>query len=236
MMEALKDASHLYEVEHRAQHAARPGFRIQEIRLSKTQKVPWHYHNNVQDTFYVLEGELRIFLQDPQGGSAPPARRNLHRPRAPPAPRHQRRREIGYVPGPAGHRRIRFRPLGQSEMKTAYNIDTDIKFNPLELIDVRRIQQETKEQWVNQTLCRVNDCVVRLGVLQGEFHWHKHDHEDEFFYVVEGKFVIDLDGRTVELQPQQGFTVPKGVMHRTRAPVRSVILMIEGKGVVPTGD
>jgi mannose-6-phosphate isomerase-like protein (cupin superfamily) len=80
------------------------------------------------------------------------------------------------------------------------------------------------------------DCVVRLGVLQGEFHWHKHDHEDEFFYVVEGKFVIDLDGRTVELKPQQGFTVPKGVMHRTRAPVRSVILMIEGKGVVPTGD
>lgn len=120
--------------------------------------------------------------------------------------------------------------------KTPYSINTDVKFNPLELIDVKRLQQETKEQWVNQTLCRVNDCVVRLGVLQGEFHWHKHDNEDEFFYVVEGKFVIDLDGRTVELKPQQGFTVPKGVMHRTRAPVRSVILMIEGKGVVPTGD
>ena len=107
---------------------------------------------------------------------------------------------------------------------------------PIGLIDVDRIQRETKEQWVNQALCRVNDCVVRLGVLQGEFHWHKHDDEDEFFYVVEGSFVIDLDGRTVELKPQQGFTVPKGVMHRTRAPVRSVILMIEGKGVVPTGD
>jgi mannose-6-phosphate isomerase-like protein (cupin superfamily) len=120
--------------------------------------------------------------------------------------------------------------------KTPYSINTDVRFNPLELIDVKRLQQETKEQWVNQTLCRVNDCVVRLGVLQGEFHWHKHDNEDEFFYVVEGKFVIDLDGRTVELKPQQGFTVPKGVMHRARAPVRSVILMIEGKGVVPTGD
>ena len=123
-------------------------------------------------------------------------------------------------------------------MKTAppYNISTDIRFNPLELIDVERIQKETRDQWVNQTLCRVNDCVVRLGVLQGEFHWHKHDEEDEFFYVVEGRFVIELDGRTVELKPQQGFTVPQGVMHRTRAPVRSVILMIEGKGVVPTGD
>jgi mannose-6-phosphate isomerase-like protein (cupin superfamily) len=120
--------------------------------------------------------------------------------------------------------------------KTPYSINTDIRFNPLELIDVQRIQQETREQWVNQTLCRVNDCVVRLGVLQGEFHWHKHDDEDEFFYVVEGRFLIDLDGRTVELKPQQGFTVPKGVTHRTRAPVRSVILMIEGKGVVPTGD
>src|SRR3954466_10146401 len=65
-MEAVKDASALYEVEHRAQHAARPGFRIQELKISKKQKVPWHFHNNVQDTFYVLEGELRIFLQDPK--------------------------------------------------------------------------------------------------------------------------------------------------------------------------
>ena len=117
-----------------------------------------------------------------------------------------------------------------------YSIHTDVMFKPLELVDVNRLQEETKEQWFNQTLCQVNDCVVRLGVLQGEFHWHKHDGEDEFFYVIEGKFVIDLEGRTVELAPQQGFTVPKGVLHRTRAPVRTVILMIEGKGVVPTGD
>ena len=120
--------------------------------------------------------------------------------------------------------------------RTPYSIHADVKFNPLELIDVRRLQKENREQWFNQTLCQVNDCVVRLGVLQGEFHWHKHNAEDEFFYVVEGKFVIDLEGRSVELTPQQGFTVPKGVLHRTRAPVRSVILMIEGKGVVPTGD
>lgn len=121
-------------------------------------------------------------------------------------------------------------------VQTPYSIHTDVKFKPLELIDVQRLQKETKDQWFNQTLCEVNDCVVRLGVLQGEFHWHKHDDEDEFFYVVEGKFVIDLEGRSVELRPQQGFTVPKGVMHRTKAPVRSVILMIEGKSVVPTGD
>jgi mannose-6-phosphate isomerase-like protein (cupin superfamily) len=82
----------------------------------------------------------------------------------------------------------------------------------------------------------VNDSVVRLGVVQGEFHWHKHDNEDEFFYVVEGKFLIDLEGRTVELVPQQGFTVPRGIMHRTRAPVRTVILMVEGRTVTPTGD
>jgi mannose-6-phosphate isomerase-like protein (cupin superfamily) len=117
-----------------------------------------------------------------------------------------------------------------------YAIHTDIRFPPLALIDVRKLQQETKDQWFNQTLCEVNDSVVRLGVLQGEFHWHKHDADDEFFYVVEGKFIIDLEGRTVELAPQQGFTVPKGVLHRTRAPVRSVVLMIENKGVVPTGD
>ena len=65
-MEAVKDDKPLYEVERRAEHAARPGFRITELQISKTQKVPWHYHSNVQDTFYVLEGSLRIFLQDPK--------------------------------------------------------------------------------------------------------------------------------------------------------------------------
>jgi len=65
-MEAIKDASHLYEVERRAEHAARPGFRITELQLSAKQKVPWHYHNTVADTFYVLAGELRIFLQQPK--------------------------------------------------------------------------------------------------------------------------------------------------------------------------
>lgn len=64
--QALKDASHLYEVERRATHAARPGFRITELQLSPTQTVPWHCHNNVGDTFYVLEGQLRLFLQNPK--------------------------------------------------------------------------------------------------------------------------------------------------------------------------
>jgi mannose-6-phosphate isomerase-like protein (cupin superfamily) len=77
---------------------------------------------------------------------------------------------------------------------------------------------------------------VRLGVIQGEFHWHKHDNEDEFFYVVAGKLLIDVDGRTIELNPNQGFTVPRGVVHRTRAPSRTAMLMIEGAGVTPTGD
>jgi mannose-6-phosphate isomerase-like protein (cupin superfamily) len=118
---------------------------------------------------------------------------------------------------------------------TPYAIHTDVKFGPLELIDVARFQRE-HEPWFNQTLTRVNDCVVRLGILHGEFHWHKHDKEDEFFYVVEGRLLIDLEGRTVELTPQQGFTVPTGVVHRTRAPERTVVLMIEGATVTPTGD
>jgi len=90
--------------------------------------------------------------------------------------------------------------------------------------------------WYNQTLCQVNASVVRLGVIEGEYHWHKHDHDDEFFYVVEGKLLIDLEGRTVELGPRQGFVVSKGVLHRTRAPERTVILMFENAGIVPTGD
>ncbi len=117
-----------------------------------------------------------------------------------------------------------------------YSINLDTRYAPLELIDIQALVDECKDLWHNQTLVRVNDCVVRLGVVQGEFHWHKHEKEDEFFYVVEGRFVIDLEGWTVELTPRQGFTVPKGVMHRTRAPERTVILMIEGAGVIPTGD
>ena len=117
-----------------------------------------------------------------------------------------------------------------------YSIHTDVKFRPLERIDIRTLQTAVKEKWFNQTLCQVNEAVVRLGVIQGEFHWHKHDREDEFFYVVDGKFLIDLDDRTVELTPQQGFVVPKGVRHRTRAAERTVILMVERGTVIPTGD
>ena len=120
--------------------------------------------------------------------------------------------------------------------KTPYSINTDIRFSPLEMIDIPAIVEACEEPWFNQTLCAVNDSVVRLGIIRGEFHWHKHDDEDEFFYVVDGRFLIDLEDRTVELNPKQGFTVPKGINHRTRAPDGAVILMVEGRGVVPTGD
>ena len=117
-----------------------------------------------------------------------------------------------------------------------YAINLAPKFNPLELIDIQSLVNANQERWYNQTLCKVNDCVVRLGVAQGEFHWHQHQNEDEFFYLVSGKFFIDLEDRTVELKPTQGFTVPKGFTHRTRAPEKAVFLMIEGAGIVPTGS
>lgn len=120
--------------------------------------------------------------------------------------------------------------------RSKYKINTDIQFGPLEKVDVGALEQACPHDWFNQTLCQVNDCVVRLGVLKGEFHWHKHDQEDEFFYVVQGRLLIDLQGRTIELSPQQGTLVPRQVVHRTRAPVRTVVLMIEGATVTPTGD
>ena len=112
----------------------------------------------------------------------------------------------------------------------------DIKFPPLHLVNVPALVKACTEKWYNQTLCKVNDSVVRLGVMQGEYHWHKHDDDDEFFFVLEGHFIIDLEDRSVDLQPQQGFVVPKGVKHRTRAPDRAVILMVETVAIVPTGD
>lgn len=117
-----------------------------------------------------------------------------------------------------------------------YDINLDVKFDYLQLIDVRNLVATCEKQWFNQTLCQVNDCVVRLGVLQGEFHWHKHEREDEFFFVLEGELSIDLERETVTLGPHQGYTVPRGLLHRTRAPSRTAVLMVEGSSVKPTGD
>ena len=119
---------------------------------------------------------------------------------------------------------------------TPYFTRLDILHQPLETIDVNTLSASVKHPWLNQTLCQVNDSVVRVGIVQGEYHWHKHDDDDEFFYVVEGALLIDLEGRTVQLTPGQGFVVPKTVMHRTRAPQRTIILMVENKGIIPTGN
>ena len=123
-----------------------------------------------------------------------------------------------------------------------YETRLNILHGPLELIDVNAMAAACEYKWFNQTLCKVNSSVVRLGIIEGEYHWHKHDEEDEFFYVVEGKLLIDIEetngveGRTVELTPGQGFVVPKSVVHRTRAPQRTVILMVENAGIIPTGS
>ncbi len=105
-----------------------------------------------------------------------------------------------------------------------------------EVIDVPALVAANSHSWYNQTLCGVNESVVRLGVVQGEYHWHKHDTQDEFFYVVSGHFLIDLEDRTIDLRPGQAFVVPKGLLHRPRAPEKTVILMMEEAGIVPTGD
>src|SRR3954447_1548950 len=117
-----------------------------------------------------------------------------------------------------------------------YDIHLDDKFGALRLIDVAA-EAAAHEPWFNQTLTSVNDAVVRLGVIDGDFHWHKHDDTDEFFLVLDGELLIDVEDReTVTLDRHQGYTVPKGVVHRTRAPRRTSILMVEAAGVEPTGD
>ncbi len=112
----------------------------------------------------------------------------------------------------------------------------DVKFNHLEVIDVPAIVRACKDQWFNQTLTRVNDSVVRIGIVRGEYHWHKHDRDDEFFFVLEGRLFIDLEDRTIELAPGQGVTISRGVRHRPRAPQKTVMLMVETSEIQPTGD
>ena len=113
----------------------------------------------------------------------------------------------------------------------------NILYGPLQLIDIQSLVDQCTDQWYTQTLCQVNDSVVRLGILHGEYHWHKHDKEDEFFFTLDGKLIIDLEGaKSVEVNPQQGYLVPKGIVHKTRAPEKTVVLMIETAGIIPTGD
>jgi mannose-6-phosphate isomerase-like protein (cupin superfamily) len=121
-------------------------------------------------------------------------------------------------------------------MSQNYNINLNIKYNHLDLIDVNEIVKANKEKWFNQTLTRVNDSVVRIGIIEGEFHWHKHDNDDEFFFVLKGTLYIDFESKTIEVNPGQGITVSRGVVHRTRAPKRVVMLMVETAEIVPTGD
>jgi len=117
-----------------------------------------------------------------------------------------------------------------------YSIDLEIKFKPLEIIDFPTLIADSSKKWQNFSLCKVNDAVVRLAVIEGEFHWHIHKKEDEFFYVIDGVLLIDLEDKTIELNANQGFTVPKGIKHRTRAPLRTSVLLVEKYSIRPTGD
>jgi Cupin domain len=117
-----------------------------------------------------------------------------------------------------------------------YATHLNVLYPQLELVDIPALVSACRDRWYNQTLCQVNDSVVRLGVIEGEYHWHSHEADDEFFFVVDGRLLIDLEGRTIELLPTQGFVVPRGVLHRTRAPGKTVILMVEPAGIIPTGD
>jgi mannose-6-phosphate isomerase-like protein (cupin superfamily) len=112
----------------------------------------------------------------------------------------------------------------------------DVKFDHLQTIDVNEMVRECTDKWFNQTLTKVNDSVVRVGIIEGEYHWHKHERDDEFFFVLSGQLLVDLEDRTIELNANQGITIPRGVVHRTRAPRKTVMLMVETSQIQPTGD
>ena len=116
-----------------------------------------------------------------------------------------------------------------------YNQHMDIKYPHQEVIDVNNLIAGCDVNWYNQTLTRINDSVARLGIVEGVYHWHKHDEDDEFFFILSGKLLIDLEDKTLELNPNQGTTISKGVMHRPRAPVKTVMLMVETASIDPVG-
>jgi mannose-6-phosphate isomerase-like protein (cupin superfamily) len=122
-------------------------------------------------------------------------------------------------------------------MEETYNYVTklDVKYKHFEKIDVNSMVAENPHKWYNETLTKVNDSVVRLGIVEGEYHWHKHEAEDEFFFILEGQLLIDLEDRTITLNAGEGVTISKGVMHRPRALKKTVMLMVEPDTIQPTG-
>jgi mannose-6-phosphate isomerase-like protein (cupin superfamily) len=116
-----------------------------------------------------------------------------------------------------------------------YNQHMNVLYEHLQLINVPDIVENCTDKWFNQTLTQVNDSVVRLGIVEGEYHWHKHENEDEFFFVLSGKLLIDLEDKTIELGPNQGATITKNVLHRPRAPQKTVMLMVETNSIDPIG-
>jgi mannose-6-phosphate isomerase-like protein (cupin superfamily) len=122
------------------------------------------------------------------------------------------------------------------EKQFDYITKLDIKFGHLERIDIPQMVNECTDKWFNQTLTRVNDSVVRIGIVEGEYHWHKHENDDEFFFVIEGLLLIDMEDSTIELNPGQGVTISKGILHRPRALKKTVMLMIETHTIKPTGE
>ena len=122
------------------------------------------------------------------------------------------------------------------EKKYDYVTKLDIRFGHLQKIDVPKMVKACTDKWYNETLTQVNESVIRLGIVEGEYHWHKHDDDDEFFFVLEGQLLIDLEDQTIELNPGQGVTISKGIKHRPRAPKKTVMLMVETSTIQPTGS
>lgn len=118
-----------------------------------------------------------------------------------------------------------------------YDITMQPQYAGLERFDVNQAKTLSDHHWFNRTLCAVNGSLVRLGVFEGEFHWHSHEGEDELFYVVDGRLEIEVEGREpIVLGPQQGVVIPRGVRHRPLAPDGATVLMVEANTIVPTGD
>src|SRR5437899_11257248 len=115
--------------------------------------------------------------------------------------------------------------LRQSAEEFPYTTYLNILPGPVEVIDVQKLAEACTDKWYNQTLCKVNDSVVRLSVVQGEYHWHEHKDIDEFFFVLDGRFLINIEDRVVDLAPRQGFVVPKCVRQRTSAPESRINLL-----------
>ena len=106
----------------------------------------------------------------------------------------------------------------------------------MEKISLQEKFSKFSELWSPKIIGEINDSVVKIGKLKGEFLWHAHENEDEMFYVFKGELTVKLREKDIVLNEGECVIIPRGAEHMPVAEDEVWVMMIEPKGTLNTGN